>query len=176
VNNQRPDGWLYRENDVSVVVMDGRRRALHMYGAPSTHAPLAWQWVEDRLSEVGTLWVTATSVGYPHPRPVWGVWHRELLHLSIGTPSIRRQLLTDPRLTVHLDSGTDVVIIEGQAVPYPQTSDDVIQAYNAKYDWDYDVEQYGQLTEVHPQTLVAWRTAGPAGRDGFRESGKWVFG
>jgi hypothetical protein len=146
-----------------------------MYGAATEHEPLSWPWVEDRLSEPGTMWVTATSDGFPHPRPVWGVWYRDRLHLSIGTPSIRRRLSVDPRLTVHLDSGTDVVIVEGHAVLGSETDDHVLQAYNAKYDWSYDVEQYGPLTQVRPQTVLAWRAAGPAGRDGFTASAKWSF-
>ena len=52
---------------------------------------------------------------------------------------------------------------------------EVIDAYDAKYDWTYDAVEYGQLTEVRPQTIIAWRAAGPAGRDGFVESGKWFF-
>ncbi len=151
------------------------RRDLRMYGAPSNHQPLAWQWVEDRLKEPGTLWVTAVSDGYPHPRPVWGVWYQERLHLSIGTPSIRRQLTVDPRLTVHLESGTDVVIVEGRVVLGSTTSPEVLEAYNVKYDWTYDAAAYGQLTELRPERILAWRAAGPAGRDGFTESGRWVF-
>jgi len=151
------------------------RKELRMYGAPTDHQPLAWNWVEGRLAEPGTMWVTAVSDGYPHPRPVWGVWYRDLLHLSIGTPSIRRQLLTDPRLTVHLDSGTDVVIIEGRATLPAQTSAEVLAAYDAKYDWKYDAAQYSPLVELHPQTVMAWRAAGAAGRDGFTESGSWAF-
>jgi hypothetical protein len=146
-----------------------------MYGAPSTQPALEWQWVEDRLREAGTFWVAARSDGFPHPRPVWGVWYRDRLHLSIGTPSIRRRLLGDSRLTVHPDSGTDVVIVEGRAEPPAPTAAEVIDAYDAKYDWTYDAVEYGQLTEVRPQTIIAWRAAGPAGRDGFVESGKWVF-
>ncbi len=147
-----------------------------MYGAPTAHQPLEWQWVEDRLREAGTFWVAAVSDGYPHPRPVWGVWYLDLLHLSIGTPSVHRGLLTDSRLTVHLDSGTDVVIIEGRAAAASRTSAEVLQVYDSKYDWTYDVEQYGNLTELHPETIVAWRAFGRAGRDGFAGSGKWVFG
>jgi len=156
-------------------LMNDRRRQLRMFGAPTVQEPLAWASVEARLAEPDTLWVTAVSDGYPHPRPVWGVWHRDRLFLSIGTPSIRRQLRVDPRLTVHLDSGTDVVIIEGRAVAGAKTAPEVIAAYDAKYDWKYDVVQYGHLTEVQPETIVAWQAAGPAGRDGFTEVGKWVF-
>jgi len=155
------------------------RRDLRLYGAPSDHQPLAWQWVDDRLREPGTMWVTAVTEGYPHPRPVWGVWHQERLYLSIGTPAIRRALAVDPRLTVHLDSGTDVVIVEGRAVSGApdggETSPQVLAAYDAKYDWSYDAVQYGWLTEVRPERILAWRAAGPAGRDGFTESGRWVF-
>ena len=151
------------------------RRDLRLYGAPSDHQALAWPWVDGRLREPGTMWVTAVSDGYPHPRPVWGVWHQDRLYLSIGTPAIRRQLTVDPRLTVHLDSGTDVVIVEGRAVPGTETAPDVLAAYDAKYDWSYDAAQYGPLTEVHPERVLAWRSAGPAGRDGFTESGLWLF-
>lgn len=36
--------------------------------------------------------------------------------LSIGTPITSRVLAADPVVTVHLDSGTDVVIVEGHAL------------------------------------------------------------
>jgi hypothetical protein len=26
--------------------------------------------------------------GHPHPRPVWGIWSQQRLHLSIGSPAI----------------------------------------------------------------------------------------
>ena len=41
----------------------------------------------------------------------------------------------------------------------------MIQAYHQKYDWDFQVSQYGELTEVEPMKVLAWRTAGWAGHD-----------
>ena len=51
----------------------------------------------------------------------------------------------------------------------------LLTAYDAKYDWSYDVEQYGLFTRVEPDFVMAWRAAGPAGRDGFRQAGRWRF-
>jgi Pyridoxamine 5'-phosphate oxidase len=144
-----------------------------MYTTPVDHLPMRWEAVEQQLRESGLYWVTGVGDEHPHPRPVWGVWADDVLHLSIGTPALRRQLAADPRVTVHLDSGTDVVIVEGTAdVPVP-TAIALIKTYEAKYDYAYDVEVYGPFTRILPSTIVAWRSAGYAGRDGFQESGKW---
>jgi hypothetical protein len=131
--------------------------------------------VDARLTDAGTYWVVARTGGHPHPRPVWGVWRVDHLFLSIGTPVTRAALAVDPRVTVHLDSGTDVVILEGQAEG-PNDDDDVLAAYDRKYDWSYDVADHGPLTSVRPSTVLAWETAGWAGRESFQRSGRWDFG
>jgi hypothetical protein len=136
---------------------------------------LAWSWVEQQLLGAGTYWVVARSPGHPHPRPVWGIWSEQQLYLSIGSPTLRRAIRAEPVVTVHLDSGTDVVVVEGLVAPSVPTSPALIQAYNDKYDWDYQVSQYGELTLVQPSKVLAWRTAGPAGRDSFQSTGSWVF-
>jgi hypothetical protein len=154
-----------------------RERTLRLYGTPSDQAPLAWSWVEEQLEAAGTYWLVARSTGHPHPRPVWGVWHGERLHLSVGSPTLRRSVDRDPMVTVHLDSGTDVVLVEGTTGRAAEraTPSSVIDAYNAKYDRDYRVAQYGELVVVHPLRVLAWRTAGWAGRDSFQATGCWHF-
>jgi hypothetical protein len=106
---------------------------------------------------------------------VWGVWSGQQLFLSIGSPSLVQAIGADPVVTVHLDSGTDVVIVEGLASSSAPTPASLTQAYNSKYDRDYDVSQYGALTRVRPSKVLAWRTAGPAGRDSFQTTGSWIF-
>jgi hypothetical protein len=140
---------------------------LILYGETSDAAPLDWPWVDAQLAAAGCYWVVAHGAGHPHPRPVWGVWIDEALHLSIGSPVIARLLHDDPHVAVHLDSGTDVVIVEGTVV---ERSDDagLLRAYNEKYDWAYTVEEYGPLTTIAPATVLAWRSAGWAGRAGFQ--------
>jgi hypothetical protein len=143
-----------------------------LYGKPSQLAPLSWEWVDGQLRSAGTYWVVSASAG--HPRPVWGVWLADRLHLSIGSPVLIRELARDPTLTVHLDSGTDVVIVEGATQPGAVTDDVVVAAYSAKYGSDYEVAQFGDLTQVVPVTVIAWQAAGWAGKGGFRAAGKWL--
>ena len=155
--------------------MPGVTRVLRLYGQPSEHLPLDWEWVRGQLESAPTYWINARSAGHPHPRPVWGVWFDDALHLSIGSPVIRGALAADPRITVHLDSGTDVVVVEGQVSTAAGTEEAVLAVYDTKYEWQYDESQYGPISRVSPQTGIAWRTAGWAGRESFRETGRWTF-
>lgn len=146
-----------------------------MYGEPSQIALLDWAWVSAELSRAGTYWVTASGGGHhPHPRPVWGVWAADSLYLSIGSPVVARLLERNSDVTVHLDSSSDVVIIEG-AVTGLVDDPAVVRVYNAKYDWNYTIDEYGPLTRVVPGSVLAWRSAGWAGRDGFQQAGRWRF-
>jgi hypothetical protein len=147
---------------------------LRLYGAPSDKPGLEWGWVQGQLESAGTYWVVTRTQGHPHPRPVWGVWTDGRVYLSIGTPTALRALADDPVVTVHLDSGTDVVIVEGLATASVSDGGPIL-AYNQKYDWDYEPEKYGPLQCVNPVVVLAWRTAGWAGRESFTETGRWDF-
>jgi hypothetical protein len=151
-------------------------QTLSIYGSPTELSPLDWGWVDGQLEAAGIYWVVAEAAGVPHPRPLWGLWVDHRLHLSIGSPVINRQLAArdGPALTAHLESGTDVVILEGTVAG---TTDDpaLLERYDAKYDWNYTVEEYGPLTSVVPTTVIAWRSAGWAGRESFRTASKWGF-
>lgn len=154
--------------------MPQRGRALRLYGTPSNADELPWADVDEALRAAGTFWVVARAGGHPHPRPVWGLWHDERLHLSIGSPVLARQLRADPTVTVHLDSGTDVVVLEGRVVGHHADAA-VVAAYVEKYDRPYDVAEFGPLTLVAPERVLAWRAAGRDGRDGFASAGRWEF-
>jgi hypothetical protein len=143
-----------------------------MFGAPTDHPPLEWSWVEDQLRTSGSYWVTPTSVAPPHPRPVWGIWADDQLWLSIGSPVIARALAADARCTVHLPSSSDVVVVEGR-VAGPGDRAELVAAYDAKYDWQYSVDDYGPFTGILPDVVMAWRAVGRDGRDGFERSGRW---
>jgi len=143
-----------------------------MYGEASDVAPLDWTWVDAQLVAAGTYWVVASGGGHPHPRPVWGVWRDGSLHLSIGSPVVSRLLEKRSEVTVHLDSGVDVVIVEGTVSGFSE-DESLLREYDAKYEWSYTVEEYGPLTTIVPATVLAWRSAGRAGRDGFQQTGRW---
>ena len=145
-----------------------------LYGRPSEVAPLAWSWVDAELAGAGAYWVTARGAGHPHPRPVWGVWDGRRLHLSIGSPVVARLLGDDPTVSVHLGGDVEVVIVEGEVIGFADSAR-LVEAYNDKYRWDYTVDAYGPLTTIAPAKVLAWRSAGWAGRDGFQETGRWRF-
>jgi len=147
---------------------------LVMYGETSEVPALEWAWVAEQLSAAPAYWVSAPDSGPPHPRPVWGVWLDEVLYLSIGSPRINAALVGATAVTVHLGSETDVVILEGTTAG-PSEATEVIGSYNAKYDWDYRIAELGPLTTVRPSKVMAWRSAGWAGREGFTDSGRWRF-
>lgn len=151
---------------------------LRMWGQRSESPPPDWRWVEDQLVAAGTYWVVSRSSSHPHPRPVWGVWFDDALLLSIGSPVISRDLAADARATVHLESGTDVVIVEGHAsvVAAPDALAEFTARYDAKYDWEYVAERDGRPTRLEPTTVLSWRAAGAAGRDGFPQAARWSFG
>jgi hypothetical protein len=155
----------------------GIAERLRMWGQENDSPPPDWQWVEDQLRQAGTYWVVARSAGHPHPRPVWGIWRDGALLLSIGSPPITRDLAADPRITVHLESGTEVVIVEGLAsvVTEFDALAEFTAAYNAKYDWEYRAERDGPPTRVDAHKVLTWRAAGTAGRDGFPQAARWTF-
>jgi len=145
---------------------------LRFYGSVSETDTLEWAWVEGELERAGTYWVVTRGDGHPHPRPVWGVWSERTLLLSIGSPVIARALQADPLVTVHLESGTDVVIVEGRATE-PCADAGILAQYNEKYDWGYTIDEYGPLTTITPSAVLAWRSTDWAGRGGFASSGRF---
>ena len=147
---------------------------LHLYGKPSDLDPVEWDWVRGQLEAAGSYWLATPTSRHPHIRPVWGVWSDDQLHLSIGSPTLAASCRPGTPATVHLDSTTDVVIVEA-TVMGPTEASSLLETYNRKYDWDYTIEGYGPLTTLAPSKAMTWRSAGWAGRGGFRQSGRWRF-
>src|SRR3954471_8763711 len=88
------------------------------YGVPrdgSGAELLPWRTSVDRLERARSYWICTTRAdGRPHAAPVWGLWLDDALWFSTGRASLKaRNLARDPRLVVHLESGDEVVILEG---------------------------------------------------------------
>ncbi len=108
------------------------------YGiSASGEGMLSWRRVAEQMSGARNYWVSTTRPdGRPHAAPVWGVWVEGTLYFGTGRRSRKaRNLRANPALTVHLESGDDVVIIEGVAeeVMDEASLDAVDAAYRAKY-------------------------------------------
>ncbi len=83
-------------------------------------------------------WIgTCRPDGRPHVSPIWGVWLDGFLFFD-GSPETRRgkNIARNPNITVNLESGSDVVILEGIAEdisPDLELRTRLSHAYTAKY-------------------------------------------
>jgi pyridoxine/pyridoxamine 5'-phosphate oxidase len=113
---------------------------------------LPWTWADEQLTASRNYWIA--TVG-PHASPVWGLWQSGGLLFSCGAQSRKaRDLARDPRLVVHLESGDEVVILEGVAERVAATEDDV-EDYQRKYGIRPDPGE--GWYRVAPQRVLAWR-------------------
>lgn len=123
---------------------------------------LAWKRVEEQLSAKRNYWIGSTRPdGRPHAMPVWGVWLDGAFYFSTDPQSRKgRNLAANPEAVVHLESGDDVVILEGRAV---QVTDAVLlekadAAYTSKYQFHLTGESApsGLVYQLRPRAAFAW--------------------
>jgi hypothetical protein len=88
------------------------------YGIPKTGTGmLPWSFIDERMAAAKNYWMSTTRPdGRPHARPIDGVWLDGVLAFG-GSPKVRwvRNLEASPHVSLHLDSGEEVVILEGTA-------------------------------------------------------------
>lgn len=152
------------------------------YGVPETNdGTLPWSWVVERLERARNYWFSTTRPdGRPHAMPAWAVWLDGVLYFE-GSPETRRarNLAANPALVVHLESGDEVVILEGRAreasPPEPALARRLAEAFTAKYGQSHDYrpapDQWdeGGLWAMRPQIAFGWSEF-PLGTT------KWTFG
>ena len=153
-----------------------RPSTLRMYGKDRGETALTWDWVSERLAAAPFYWlITTRKDASQHARPLHGVWADERLLLSNGSWNHHHNWEANPRVTVHLGGGTEVVIVEGTGV-YERDPDRVkrfLEAYNPKYGYSFGVDQMPFAFEVVPDVVLAWQTVGELGEKGFAAVGKW---
>ncbi len=122
---------------------------------------LPWVWASERLASTGNYWVvTARPDGRPHAVPVWGVWLDETFYFGTDRESRKaRNLAAGSGLVVHLESGDEVVILEGAAEKVTEASrlDRFADAYEAKYGFRPDTTGAVVVTYVlRPRAAYGW--------------------
>jgi PPOX class probable F420-dependent enzyme len=121
---------------------------------------LDWSWAEERLVAARNYWVTSVRPdGSPHAMPVWGLWHEGAFYFSSAPDSRKaKNLAANPAVTVHLESGDEVVVVEGVA---DQESDEELlrklgDGYSRKYAFDVTFTGGRPLVVVRPRVAYAW--------------------
>jgi hypothetical protein len=103
---------------------------------------LPWSWAVERLAASRNYWIGSTRVdGRPHVSPVWGIWIDDSVVWSSSARSVKaRNLAREPSVVVHLESGDEVVILEGRA-ELLELDARIADAFSAKYDWRPDPDK-----------------------------------
>jgi PPOX class probable F420-dependent enzyme len=121
---------------------------------------LDWSWAEERLIAARNYWVCTTRPdGGPHAMPVWGLWHDGAFYFSSSPDSRKaRNLAANPAVTVHLESGDEVVIVEGVADLEPDEGllAELSADYSRKYSFDVSFTGGRPLNVVRPRVAYAW--------------------
>ena len=128
---------------------------------------LTWDWVAEQLTEAKHYWLASVrSNGKPHVVPRWGVFIDNKFYYD-GSPETRhaRNILGNPNVTLHLESGEKAIILEGASRPAdkpdPEFAKQLANAISAKYavlgyspepnQWDE-----GGLYIFTPRQCIAW--------------------
>lgn len=132
------------------------------YGITGDAEGASWPATEEKLAASRNYWICTTrSNGAPHAKPVWGLWADGALWFGTGGESVTgRNLARDPRVSVHLESGDDTVILEGVIETHPSESvpADLKTAYAQKYAMPEDGEdpEGSVWYRLAPQVAFTW--------------------
>jgi hypothetical protein len=131
---------------------------------------LSWAFVDSSMRDALNYWiVSAGRDGRPHTAPVWGAWLDDTFYFEGGGRKIRN-LRANPQAVVHLESGDEVVIIEGDCGeisgperPFFQRLDEEFARKYVTYRPSGNLpspaaQPYpdGGLFAIRPQTVFAW--------------------
>ena len=137
---------------------------------------LAWDWVVGQMREARSYWVCSVRAdGRPHAVPVWGAWLNGAFYFGTDSKSVKAaNIRRDPRVVIHLDSGDDVVILEGEpalAVLSAESTSALDALYTEKYGLSPELETSPSLVyQLRLRKVMAWRE-----RDFPASATSWLF-
>jgi general stress protein 26 len=132
------------------------------YGLKPRRQYLPFSHAEERLTKSRNYWICTTRPdGRPHSIPVWGFWIEGALYFGTGRASRKaRNLAHNAAASIHLDSGDDVVILEGTATEVDLADTATIKKLDAasrsKYKMPLMTTPEVVLYSVRPRVVLAW--------------------
>lgn len=124
---------------------------------------LDWSWVSRQMAEARNYWLaTVRPDGRPHAAPVWGLWLDETFYFGTGQNSVKgRNLAQNPAVSLHLESGDEVVILEGvvEKISDRPLLRRIYEIYGQKYGLDMSAnaaEDAEPTYALRPATGFAW--------------------
>ena len=140
------------------------------YGVPEDdEGLLPWSWAVERLVEARNYWFSTTRPdGRPHAMPAWAVWLDGTLYFEGSPLTCRaRNLAANAEVVVHLESGDEVVILEGEAREVGKPSRALAERLSAAFTAKYAPTRYeyrpassqwddGGLWAMSPRVAFGW--------------------
>jgi PPOX class probable F420-dependent enzyme len=128
---------------------------------------LTWSDVSARLEVEKVYWLHTTGPdGAPNASPVWGASVAETLYVYSRTATVKaRNLSLNPRVALHLESGTEVLIVHGELEHrgHPRQRPEVLNAFGAKYHEPDEVAflpsedpAFDVLYALEPRWAITW--------------------
>ena len=162
--NSRKDG-LMEHDGLGGNPADPQASRLRMpkgYTVATGEELLPWSFVVKRLEQAENYWLATTRPdGRAHVTPVWGVWLDGAFYFD-GIPTARwaRNIVSNPAAAVHLESGTDVVILEGTVedlVTDAEVGARISAVWTVKYGRLVPEAATRGIFRLCPNTARAWR-------------------
>jgi hypothetical protein len=134
------------------------------YGLKAREKYLPFSHAEMRLVKSRNYWIcTARPDGRPHSIPVWGFWIDGALYFGTGRDTRKsRNLAHNPAISIHLDSGDDVVILEGTATEVDPNDKPTFKKLDAASRVKYNMPMAAPpcddsvVYRVRPSVVLAW--------------------
>jgi len=148
------------------------------YGVPTDGSGgerLPWSWAVERLESARNYWICTTRPdGRPHAAPVWGLWLDGAVWFATARDSLKgRNLARSPAFVLHLESGDETVILEGEAVAVRDRDDleRFADAYLPKYGVRPDpADPANVVYALAPAVALTWEE-----RDFPGTATRWLF-
>jgi nitroimidazol reductase NimA-like FMN-containing flavoprotein (pyridoxamine 5'-phosphate oxidase superfamily) len=135
------------------------------YGIGKATDHVDWSHVEERLTADRVYWIaTVSASGRPRVRPVDGMYLEGVLYVggALETQWVR-ELAANPQVSIHLDGGDDVVIVDGEAEILNGVDADLAAKLaavsNAKFpEYGMTADSYGGPgpVAIQPRKVIAW--------------------
>ena len=154
----------------------GRPRVPATYGIPRELGDVGtWAAIAEKIAASRNYWIASTRPdGRPHAMPVWGVWvDGELLFGTDRKSRKGRNIAANPAIVVHLESGDDVVVLEGEP---REVADAALlalyaDAYDAKYAFRPNTSDAATVTyALRPSVAFTWLES-----DYLNSATRWSF-
>jgi nitroimidazol reductase NimA-like FMN-containing flavoprotein (pyridoxamine 5'-phosphate oxidase superfamily) len=152
------------DSPLTKIIATGLPHVPPMYRLKAREKYLPFSHAEARLEKSRNYWIcTARPDGRPHSIPVWGFWIDGALYFGTARDSRKsRNLAHHPAVSIHLDSGDDVVILEGTATEVDPNDKPTFKKLDAasrvKYKMPMTAPPGGEsvVYRVRPRMVLAW--------------------